>query len=126
MSEPKEETSLDRPIEPEGGEESSGQSFLHPLSGLAILLLDNAFFVGELASLGLSLPVTCTLAFLSSFAGVALIQKLVAGNEWRPAIAKAVLGGIAAGVPFSIAGTVAGGIIMAVSGLKGSKKREKS
>jgi hypothetical protein len=126
MSEPKEEQSLDKLSEADGSKESSDQSFLHPLSGLAILLIDNAFFIGEIASLGLSLPLTCILAFLSATAGVALIQKLVAGNEWKPAIAKAVLGGIAAGVPFPVAGTLAGGIIMAVSGLKGGKKTEKS
>jgi hypothetical protein len=103
------------------GRQEASQNFLHPLSGLAILLIDNAFFLGELATMGLSLPVTCLLAFLSTVVGVGLIQKLLAGNEWRPAIGKAVLGGIAAGLPFPIAGTLAGGIIMAVSGMKTGK-----
>lgn len=122
MSEPNEAPSVAKPGMPEESNDSSGQSFLHPLSGLAILLIDNAFFIGEIASLGFSLPVTCMLAFLSSLAGVGLIQRLLARDDWKPSIAKGVLGGLAAGVPFPIAGTLAGGIIMAVSGLKGWKQ----
>jgi hypothetical protein len=98
--------------------EPARRSFFHPLSGLAILGIDWAFF-GLEWELG---PVTVALASVaaaaSCYAIVSRVQQRFGGDEPKQARVKAILGAAAAGVPFAIGGTVLGGLILALSGLK--------
>ncbi|MBI3566431.1 MAG: hypothetical protein HY079_14650 [Elusimicrobia bacterium] len=96
------------------------RTFYHPASGLAILGLDWLFF-GLEWELG---PVTEVLACLAAFAVcffvVRRIQVRWHGDAPRVAAAKAAFGGLAAGVPFPIGGTLVGGLILLLSGLRAS------
>ncbi len=94
------------------------RTFYHPLSGLAILGIDWAFF-GLGWELGpLSLAVASVAAFVSCFAVVRRVQSRWGGDDPGRARLKALLGAAAAGVPFAIGGTVLGVLILALSGLK--------
>jgi len=91
-------------------------SVLHKLSGLLILLVDNLFFSATVFTAGLAVPVSCALAFGTSAVGVFLIQKFVARDKTGASLAKALLSGALAGIPTSIAGTVLGGLVLALAG----------
>lgn len=83
-------------------------SELHTFSGVLLITVDNAFFGANALSIGLSTPLTCLVAFLSTGIGVFLVQKYLSEDDTGPALAKGVALGILAGVPTSIAGTVGG------------------
>ena len=101
---------------------TSGQTFLfHPFSGMLIIALDWLFFGIESATLGLSIPVTSFLAFVTTFLGVSLIQINLARDNWVTGIAKGLLGGILAGIPTAISGTALGALILAWSGISRKK-----
>ncbi|HVE14595.1 MAG TPA: phosphoribosylaminoimidazole carboxylase [Elusimicrobiota bacterium] len=93
------------------------KTFYHPLSGAAILGVDwLAFGADAISGFGL-LALTSVAAFAATFWAVYRIQTRMHGDEPGPARLKALIGAIAAGVPFPIGGTVVGGAIMALSGL---------
>ena len=98
--------------------------FLHKLSGLWVLLVDNAFFGVTVATAiptgGFSLLITCSLASLSGGLGVFLIQKLINRDSLRQALNKALLAGALSGIPTSLAGTIYGAWVLRMAGL--SKK----
>jgi len=54
--------------------------------------------------------VVCTVA-------TTLVQRYLAKDEWGPAIAKGLVMGIVAGVPFQVTGTVVGVPLLAWAGL---------
>lgn len=89
----------------------------HPFSGALIIALDIFFFGVESATLGLSIPIVSLLAFGTTLLGVASIQSKIAKDSLPIAIAKGLLGGIAAGIPTPIAGTFIGALILTWSGL---------
>lgn len=94
------------------------RTFYHPLSGLAILGIDWAFF-GLGWELGpLSMVAASVAAFVSCFAVVRRVQSRWGGDDPDRARLKALLGAAAAGVPFAIGGTVLGVLILTLSGLK--------
>jgi hypothetical protein len=106
------------PIVQPAGAPSRKRSFYHPLSGLAILGIDFAFW-----GLGWELgPVTMAVAVVasavSSYAVVSRVQTRLGGDDPKRARLKALIGATAAGVPFAIGGTVLGGLILVLSGLK--------
>ncbi len=96
------------------------KTFYHPASGLAILAIDWLFFGLEWELGPVSMALGCLGAFGITFAVVKRIQTRWHGDEPRLANAKAVLGATAAGVPFAIGGTLVGGLILVLSGLKAS------
>ena len=96
---------------------ASRKPFFHPLSGVVILLLDTVFFGVEVISLELALPLSCLLAFLFTGLGVFCVQKFLHRDGLGASLAKALLGGLAAGVPWSITGTIVGSWILLLSGL---------
>lgn len=105
------------PQPPEERRPAPGRSFYHPLSGAVILAVDWAcfgldFFTGFGAILFAS-----TLAFCVTFYAVLTIQRRLRGDAPGPALAKALLGAVAAGLPFPIFGTIVGAAILALSGL---------
>ena len=92
-------------------------SFFEPAAGAAILAADWLCF-------GLEWPLgPLGMAFVSvfSFVGVTVLVTQTqrrAGDHPRVAFAKGIFGGIAAGLPFPIAGTILGALILMLSGLR--------
>jgi hypothetical protein len=93
------------------------RTFYHPASGVVILGIDMLVFGPEMLSGFLDLPIMCVLAFLATFPLVYLIQWKWAKNTGAASFGKAFLGAFLAGLPFSIAGTVLGAAVIALSGL---------
>ena len=93
------------------------KTFYHPASGVAILGIDFVVFGTELFTGFLDTPIMCVLAFLITFPVVFAIQRTWSGDRDSAAFGKAFLGAFMAGLPFSIAGTLYGAAILALSGL---------
>jgi len=102
--------------------EKRRQLFLHKLSGLWVLLVlvDNAFFGANAITLFTGTPLICAAAFLTSSAGVFLIETLVNRDAKGRAFNKALLAGALSGIPTSLAGTIYGAWVLRMAGL--SKK----
>ncbi|HSH93127.1 MAG TPA: hypothetical protein VK968_03200 [Roseimicrobium sp.] len=98
---------------------------LHPLSGGLLIFIDNLFFGVDAVSMGLALPVVCLLAFTVTTAGVYLIQRRRHQDRRWVAGVKALIAGILAGVPTSIAGTVFGSAVLFLSGISAWKGRSR-
>lgn len=94
-----------------------------PATGLLVLGLDWLLFSGEAATLGLATPVTAVLGFLAASLGTYQLQRRFGLDSHPAACAKAILAGLFVGVPFPMAGTIAGAWILATSGLAGLKGR---
>lgn len=111
---------------PEAREASPGpgtKTFFHPWSGVVILGVDWLAF-GIEAPTGLVLqPLMSVLAFGLVFMAVAEIQFRLAKDTPAAARWKALLGGLAAGVPFPVTGTIIGAAILMLSGLPTLRKR---
>ena len=91
---------------------------IHRLSGAWILLIDNLFFVGTISTAGLGLPISCLLASLTGGLGVFLIEKLINKNSFNQSVLRGLVAGVLSGIPISIAGTVYGGWVLAMAGIK--------
>ena len=91
--------------------------FLSPVSGLAVLAVDNTFFGANVGTVGLALPVLCAMAFSFTSIFVFLIQRLREKDTLAKSAAKALFCGALAGVPTSIAGTALGSFVLLASGL---------
>ncbi|MDE2140883.1 MAG: hypothetical protein KGJ84_00555 [Elusimicrobia bacterium] len=99
---------------------SDKKTFFHPLSGVAILAIDWLFFGLEWELGPVSLVLSCLAAFGLCYAVVRRIQERWHGDDPRSARHKALFGAAAAGAPFAVGGTVVGGLILILSGLRGS------
>ena len=93
------------------------RTFYHPASGVVILGIDFLVFGLEAVSGFLDLPIMCALAFFTTLPLVWVIQSRWAKDENSTAFGKAFLGAFLAGLPFSIAGTMLGAAVLALSGL---------
>ena len=96
------------------------RTFYHPASGAAILALDWLFFGLEWELGPASLVLSCAAAFAATYFVVERVQRRWGGDEPRTARLKALLGAAAAGAPFAVGGTVLGGLILLLSGLRAS------
>ena len=90
---------------------------LHPLSGIAILGLDWILFSGNVLTLGLSTLATGATGIVLGTLFVMWLQLRYTDDTRALSIVKGVLSGIAVGIPLPIAGTGAGGLVLALSGL---------
>lgn len=108
----------ERVVEAEVVDPAARRPFFEPASGALILGVDWAAFGWDLTSGLFGLPFTSTAAFLVAFAGVAWIQRR-RGDSKAKAVFKAFLGGLAAGVPFPVTGTIVGAAILALSRRRG-------
>lgn len=99
------------------------QRFMLPATGLLILGLDWLLFSKEVATLGLATPVTSVLGFLAGSIGAYHLQRRYGLNTKPVAALKALLAGFFVGIPFPLAGTLAGAWILATSGLASLKGR---
>jgi hypothetical protein len=89
---------------------------IHPLAALATIVLDNVFGVVELVdpfAVVLTSLAVGTVGFLST----TLVQRFLAKEEWGPSIAKGLVMGVIAGVPFQVTGTAVGAILLGWAGL---------
>ena len=89
-----------------------------PLSGLWILALDWLLFSSNVLSAGLATPVVVALGFCLGGTGVLILQKWIAKDALWKATLKALVAGIAVGVPWPLAGSLVGGWILLASGCK--------
>lgn len=93
------------------------KTFYHPASGIAILVIDFVIFGTELFSGFLDVPIMCVVAFLITLPLIYQIQRKWSLDKGSVAFAKAFAGAFMAGLPFSIAGTMYGAAVLALSGL---------
>ena len=91
---------------------------IHRLSGAWIFLIDWLFFGVNAITAGLATPVVSILAFLTGGTGVFLIQKLLNKDSFGQAFLRGLIAGVMAGIPVSIAGTVYGGWVLAMAGMR--------
>lgn len=97
---------------------SERRTFYHPASGAAILGFDWLFFGLGWEFGPFSMALACAAAFGVTYFVVERVQTRWHGDEPKIARAKALFGAAAAGAPFAITGTVVGGLILVLSGLK--------
>lgn len=94
----------------------------HPLSSLIIIILDGIWGLGEITAtttvVGLpTIPLLMIAAGVSCSVSVTLNQRYLAHDTWGEAIAKGVTAGIIAGIPYPVAGTSVGAVMLAWAGL---------
>jgi prepilin-type N-terminal cleavage/methylation domain-containing protein len=106
----------DKIVEPELVE-GVPKTFFHPLSGLAVLGIDWLAFGADMVSGFFAMMLMSLAAFALTFFAVFSIQRRLHGDSPGKARLKALLGALAAGVPFPITGTVVGAAILLLSGL---------
>lgn len=97
--------------------------FMLPATGLLIMGLDWLFFSEEAASLGLAIPFTSLVGFLAGSLGAYHLQRKYGLDSKSAATWKSLVAGFLVGIPFPLAGTVAGAWILTTSGLIGLKNR---
>ncbi len=96
--------------------------FILPATGVWILALDWLLFSTNVLSAWLATPVVMVLGFVLGSVGTFLAQKKAANDGSWSATFKALLAGIAVGVPFPIGGTLVGGWVLLTSGLADARK----
>jgi hypothetical protein len=89
---------------------------IHPLAALVTVVLDNVFGAFEILDPFMIVLTSFTVGTLGTVATM-LVQHYLAKDEWGPSIAKGLVMGIIAGVPFPVTGTVVGVPLLAWSGL---------
>jgi hypothetical protein len=89
---------------------------IHPMAAFVTIVLDGFFSVFEVLD-------PLLLFFISTFIGIlgfsatTLVQRFLAKDGWGAAIAKGLVMGIVAGVPYPIAGTVIGTPLLVWAGV---------
>ncbi len=89
---------------------------IHPLSALATIVLDNVFGVFEIVD-PLALILTSVTVGVVGTLTTTLVQRYLAKDSWGASIAKGLVMGIFAGVPFQVTGTAVGIPLLAWAGL---------
>jgi len=93
------------------------RSFFHPASGAVILGLDWLAFGTDVLTGFVELAVSSVVVFVVTYLAVQTIQRRLHGDSLQASRLKAVLGAVAAGLPFPIGGTILGAAILLMSGL---------
>jgi hypothetical protein len=88
---------------------------IHPMAALITIVLDNIFGVIEIIP-GAVILTSISVGVLGAVT-TAFIQRYLAKDEWGPAVAKGLVMGIIAGVPFQVVGTAIGVPLLAWAGL---------
>lgn len=98
--------------------------FMLPLTGVWILGLDWVIFTKNvLLTAGFATPLAAATGFVLGGVGTYLIQRRIAKETAGVAGAKALLAGLAVGIPFPLAGSAIGSWILIASGLHSIKDR---
>lgn len=89
---------------------------IHPLAALVTIVLDNVFGVFEIVD-PLALILTSVSVGVLGTVTTTLLQHYLAKDGWGASIAKGLVMGIFAGVPFQVTGTAVGIPLLAWAGL---------
>jgi hypothetical protein len=89
---------------------------VHPLAALVTIVLDNVFGVFEFID-PLAILVTSVGVGMLGTISTTLVQRYLAKDSWGASIAKGLVMGIIAGVPFPVTGTAVGVPLLAWAGL---------
>lgn len=89
---------------------------VHPLAALATIVLDNVFGVVEFLDPLAMLFTSLTVGTIGAVA-TTLVQHYLAKEDWGPSVAKGMVMGILAGVPFQVVGTAVGVPLLAWAGI---------
>jgi hypothetical protein len=89
---------------------------IHPLAALATITLDNIFGVIEIID-PLALILTSVGVGVTGMVTTMLVQRYLAKDGWGASVAKGMVMGILAGVPYQVAGTAVGIPLLAWAGL---------
>jgi hypothetical protein len=88
---------------------------IHPLAALTTIVLDNVFgwleIIDPLALILTSLAIG-TISFLTTM----FVQRYLAKDEWGASVAKGMVMGVLAGVPYQVTGTAIGVPLLAWAG----------
>ncbi|MBL8163191.1 MAG: hypothetical protein JNJ61_14485 [Anaerolineae bacterium] len=101
--------------------QSSGPP-IHYLAAMLTVILDWLWGMPEIAGgatgVGIiALPFLMLSIGAVAFTGVTLIQRFMGSDGWGAALAKGVVMGVVAGVPFMVTGTAIGGVLLGWAGL---------
>ena len=89
---------------------------IHPLAALVTIVLDNVFGVFEIVD-PLALILTSVTVGVLGTVTTMLLQRYLAKDSWGASVAKGLVMGIFAGVPFQVTGTAVGIPLLAWAGL---------
>ena len=89
---------------------------VHPLAALVTVVLDNVFGVIELVDPLTILLTSLTVGVLGTVTTM-FVQRYLAKDSWGASVAKGLVMGIIAGVPFQVTGTAVGIPLLAWAGL---------
>ena len=89
---------------------------VHPLAALVTVVLDNVFGVIELVDPLTILLTSLTVGVLGTVTTM-FVQRYLAKDSWGASVAKGLVMGIVAGVPFQVTGTAVGIPLLAWAGL---------
>lgn len=89
---------------------------IHPLAALTTIVLDNVFGVVEIFH-PLVLALTSAAVGAAGFLTTLFVQRYLARDAWGEAVAKGLVMGVIAGVPFQVTGTAVGVPLLAWAGL---------
>jgi hypothetical protein len=93
---------------------------IHPLSAALLIAVDGLWTLADWAIL--AWEVTIPLSFLAVCIPTYLIQKHVNGDRSGRSLAVGAFLGVLAAVPTPITGTVVGGVVLAMAGLRSLRK----
>ena len=89
---------------------------IHPLAALSTIVLDNVFGVFEITDPFILVLTSLGVGTLNTVTTM-LLQRYLAKDGWGASIAKGLVMGIIAGVPFQVTGTAVGIPLLAWAGL---------
>lgn len=89
---------------------------IHPLAALATITLDNIFSMFEIFDPLLLVLTSVTVGVVGTVSTM-LVQHYLSKDGWGASIAKGMVMGIMAGVPFQVVGTAVGVPLLAWAGL---------
>ena len=89
---------------------------VHPLAALVTIVLDNVFGAVELVD-PFTIILTCVTVGGLCTVTTMLVQRYLAKDSWGASVAKGLVMGIIAGVPFQVTGTAVGIPLLAWAGL---------
>jgi hypothetical protein len=88
---------------------------IHPLAALTTIVLDNVFGWIEIVD-PVALVLTCLGVGGLSFVTTLFVQRYLAKDSWGESVAKGLVMGVLAGVPYQVTGTAVGAVLLGWAG----------